>query len=139
MIEVTFSTGIEEFDATLKSTTALCTIFEVLNFGQLNRPERVIKGQPIMRATQIEVAPYTNFDDQMAYVVKSYAELSNGRILLSDFAITQVWKQEQDRHVMSWIKDDGETIIDGLGPLAPRLALTADVYRLSHSQTSSED
>lgn len=138
MAEITFQSGVEEFDAKLNAIPEITALFEDLNTDHLNIRARMQKGQPIIPASSIEVAPFTNVDDQMAYAVKSYIDLDGGRILLSDFVVNQVWNSGGDKHVMSWVGEDGKAIVGTLGVFTTALAFFADTYRFAHFFRSLE-
>lgn len=132
MINVRFNSGIEEIDKTLSEAQGFARVFEAINLNKLTE-ETHPKGQPIVHPTVIEVAPFTDMDDNMAYAIKSYRDLADdGRMILSDFQVSQRWTQVAGKNILSLVAEDQSVIYRDLGSLTVPFAMTADVYRLGH-------
>ena len=140
MTNVNFNSGVESFDAVLNGIQGLANLFQAVNLNRLGEKAKLSKGQPILWPTDIEVAPFTDVDDNMTYAITSYLEMDCGRMKISDFQVKQRWAKIAGANVLRLVDGDNSIILGDLGDHTLTLALTADAYRVAHfaSQITEE-
>lgn len=130
---VRFETGYGVLDEQVNMVPELGHLFNAINLNHLAKVSKESGGHPIIIPSFIEVGLFTDFDNNLSYAVRSYKELDQGSMRLSDFVVRQTIAEMNGVNVMSIIDEHGATLTELSKPKSMALALLADFYRLAHS------
>jgi hypothetical protein len=86
---------------------------------------------PIIQPGTIEVGMYTDIEDTVSYALTSFCELDSGRMVLSDFVVKQVWREENGKNALYLVDETGKDLVE-IEELKVGLASLGDFYRLAH-------
>lgn len=129
---VAFNTGDENLDSFFSSKSELVYYFNAVNLSATAKTAEE-QGVPIIFPSEIKVGVFADFDNKISYAVRSYKELDQGRMQLSDFVVKQAWQELDDKQILLLRNEEGEIIDRKIGMDAIYLASIADFYRFAHT------
>ncbi len=130
---VEFRTGVADLDMHLNDVRPFSLFFNYVVGSYLER-QASEQEQVAVMPTHITVAPFNDFEHDLAYDITSAVDLEHGRMISDEFKLKQKWLGRDPYQTLGIVDAEDRVIMDNVGrAYLGSLILLKGMYEAAHN------